>query len=225
MPHGLTDTSNFDAPIQAVSDGDLVNAAITDQAPQGLANRTRFLLDKGLQGNTTWPLTSQIIKVPLLSGQVDGGNYVAQWAPLVSGATPRYSWAGQASGGRVYFPLEPIIRGGNTITAIDAIIATGNVRSGTNRTNIAIGKIVHNFALPTSEPTTATMIGSVQYDDGVTAAGTNQRILLSGLTEVVDRTAEYFIRVSAGTDGSYAQDFLRALQIWLAIPSVSPGSV
>lgn len=45
MPHALTALDAFTDPVQAVSDGDSVNAAITDQAPQALADRTNFLLN------------------------------------------------------------------------------------------------------------------------------------------------------------------------------------
>ncbi len=45
MPNNITDTSTFTATVQTVADGDSATAANFLLAPQGLANRTKFLYD------------------------------------------------------------------------------------------------------------------------------------------------------------------------------------
>lgn len=48
MPNNITDVSTFTNPIQTVANGDSADAADFALAPQGLANRTRYLNDNGL---------------------------------------------------------------------------------------------------------------------------------------------------------------------------------
>jgi hypothetical protein len=47
MPVNITETATFDATIQTVGDGEPANQADFALAPQGLANRTRYLHEKG----------------------------------------------------------------------------------------------------------------------------------------------------------------------------------
>lgn len=218
MPHNLTDSSAFTDPIAAPADGDNDAQASFDPAFQGLANRTRLLLDAALGGVTTWPQTGKILRVPLELGLPIYGhdwrfNYIDPFDSAARRALDAYT-----DSGRIVFPLSSILRVGMTITGATILdrAAAARATSG-NRVTVDLRKQEHNVVTPTvyASSSVATGTGGATADYEFTGTGT--------ISEVVGTGFDYYLVVKAGSDASTNHD--QILDVFVTVTNPGPRNL
>lgn len=218
MPHNLTDTSTFTAPIAAPADGDNDAQASFDPAFQGLANRTRMLLDVALGGVTSWPETGKQIRVPLELGQAVYGD---DWRfnrtdPFDSAA--RRALDAYTNSGIIVFPCTQILRVGMIITGATILdrAAAARATSG-NRVTVDLRKQEHNVVTPTVYASSSVATGTGSASAGYEFTGTGT------ISETVATGFEYYIVVKAGNDAGTNHD--QILDVFLTVTNPGPRSL
>lgn len=195
MPQTVTPVSAWTAPLQSPAGTDVRNAASVLNAIQRLADRVEFLKDKALGGFTTWPRVGQAQKISLITGQ--SNDVSTYWG--CTGVPTTLQWVSDgAHAGSLVFPLDALLRSGQTITQYDAIVHPANARSGANKMTVKLYYIAHDITGAT-EPVAPTQIAVVTGSSSDDGTANKQRISVSGLSHVVDKDAnEYFLRITAG---------------------------
>lgn len=235
MPHNLTATSTFTAPVAVPSGGDERNAASVDTPFQALTNRTEWLKDN----KPTKPSESVDNEIPRFDG-TDGKTLQQSGvkindASLVEYATartvtitvsnlllrpedPATSYGLDAKGTGISVQADSAVLGASvgelltdrcTIKGFSANVNPGAARSGTNRMNIELWR--------TPRTGVPVQIGSTVYDD---TTGSTQTLTSATVTEVVDRANNtYHLRVQMGNTAGAAPDVV----IWLGLSVLEAG--
>lgn len=195
MPHNLTDSSTFTSPVPAIADGDAVDQSVNDPLAQSLANRTRFLLDHALDGETSWPVARIVEVWPRLLYSGTGWAAAAN-APAVSTAT-HFDVA--------YFDINEPLRTGMALTQVGVNVQMGHTdATSTNRMQVRVYKRTGS---------SDTLIATGVFAPNSTAL---QTVLTGAITDTIDRgTYCYYVRVdssvSAGDGG--LKDFVYSIDL------------
>lgn len=191
MAHNLTEADTYTANVSVPDAADARTAASVETPFQALTNRAKYLYTR---------LTK------LAGFYSDGTFHIGAQAAIVVAAewvwgVPSIGWFSTGNAQVLVVPVgAECLPNGATWTGCTARVNPAIARAGANRMQVLAYKI--------SSVGVWTLIGSGTYDDATT---NEQTVTVSGLTEVIDRTAySYAIRVVSGTGGASGDSFLGA---------------
>jgi hypothetical protein len=197
------------------ADGDNVNQAVNDPAFQALANRTKFIVDKGLEGFTTWPQTGRVIWLPLAKGVPLYGSDMRYTLTSAYPSTPTWAWEAHSNSAAMQYGCDDSLRTGMTITGATLLVKAGAARSGANKIRVDLARSDAPLIHASGQQTTLTAIAN-QSDDGTATA---QWIELTGLTELVTRNhRDIALNIKFGNDAGTNVDVLMALGLYVTDP-------
>lgn len=221
MPTNITDVSQFTDPATSPADGDADSGATFLASFQKIANRTRFLLDKALGGVTSWPV-NRVISVDITRGKAFGTCVLA---PGDMTALGHVVWSIQTDHdeaiptGCVLFPIGDLIRSGQSLLAVTAIMKPGTTRAtAANRTQLLVVRQPHVYATASADIAGVQAILGSATDDGT---ATGQKVAVTGLAHTISRgDGEYYVLIFGGNDAFTHNDLIYGLA--LSISDVGP---
>lgn len=211
MPKNLTDTSAFTDPIVVPVDSDPRNSASVETGFQGLANRTRYLLN---QLETDGALEVNISPIDGLQGEVG----VSEWDYGAGVGDPSVDSA--ANGSELYFDLAKYLPAGATVTDIEVMVDEGAARSLGSRMSVSLQVTTPTW---TGSGSTSTTLYLSETGGGATSKifaisdGVNAGTAWTNIT--IDKTKLYTLVVRAGTDGGHVSDRVKAIRVIYTAPA------
>lgn len=191
MPQNVTDVSAFTDPVVEMADSDPLDATYARTAVQGLANRTRFLLDRE---NVTRDLD--------LGRHLIVDNSGLGWACNEVGTPFQRLFSTQNAGQLwVAVPLER----GDKLTKVHLSIQPGAARSGANKMVFSVLELAMNRS--TGAVTRNPISGATVSDDGTA----NQQLIvltLAAAPYVKVDGAVAWVLIKAGNTGAASPDRL-----------------
>jgi hypothetical protein len=196
------------------ADTDPADLTYIATAVQGLANRTRFLVDKvgGTAGTGEWlygdtPREKKIM-VELASGRPIGAG-AAKWEQGASN-----SWQSAADVGVLTFGLNPYLLDGDVITDVEIWYGTGGARSAGNGMKFGLYRKAPDLDIPANNPVSSFLLLSALGEDHTS---TKDSISLASLMaysgEVFRDICGYEVTVTSGVDGSTVIDHVYAVVV------------
>ncbi len=198
MPLDITDVDEFTSPVTRPAGSDARTADVWGEGHQKLANRTRFLLEHALGGDTTWPNT----RVVCIAGSRMRG-VSSEWASDAIGSAQT-----------------------NTNAALGAIeldpeLVTGAILSGVVVRGVCTTASVHGFRFKLFKRQlstgTLTQIGSTADSGASSGAYTTS---VTAASEVIDRGDYiYFLKCESSSTASTGDgDYVHFLNLVFSDP-------
>lgn len=165
------------------------------------------------------------IQVQLGSGRpmTDAAGATPHWR-FTTDPDSTYLWVTLENSGEIVFPINDLLRDGQTITDVRMLVNPGAARAGTNRMRLGLYYHLADWVTPTNNPVTPAVVGGAfVYDD---ASTTHQIVSLSSVLGaghlVVKDSAtvgrDYYIGIKGGNDGATNADAIYAIQVILSDP-------
>lgn len=153
MPINITDVDAFTDPATRPAGSDVRNSASVQGPFQALANRTRWLVGMlgGVSGAGEWSYKtsrSRVVTLPLQAGITGGSNVWSRDTSEIASASIGYRWESSANFALIYWSLNDLLRTGQTITELKAIVKPDHGRSTAQRVRVGLLKKSVNFTTP-----------------------------------------------------------------------------
>jgi hypothetical protein len=219
MPVNITDVDTFTDPIVAPADSDPADRTYVLTIAQGLANRTRSLVNR--YGTDNVPLLSPVPDITrvlsLLGGKslttTPGG--VPHW-DLVSSVSG-YRFESTANDGDILFPVNDALCGVSidgattfgtiTIKSVNVYWRNGAARTGSDRPQISLIKQTAVAGVYTS-----TVVDSV-FGPASASPAEHSTTLTLGTPQAMGHLEDYFVKVTAGNDGASNADYIYRVMV------------
>lgn len=221
MPQNITDADTWTTPIVMPADTDPADLTYIATAVQGLANRTRFLVDKvgGTAGTGEWlygdtPRT-KLILVSLGDGRPIGAG-AATWEQAATN-----SWQSAGDNKTLSFGLNPYLLDGDVIDDVEIWYGTGGARSAGNGMRFGLYRKAPDLGVPANNPVASFLLLSALVGDDTSTKDSIKLGPLAYSGEVFRDICDYEVTITSGTDGATVIDHVYAIQ--LTILRKGPG--